>query len=84
MLCFLFVGFLLFWGFVFIVTTTLVAIGKSENDGLEEQSDGIVDTYLQLLRIIRLPAVLSLIGILLTCKVSVVRNFKKSPANNLC
>ena len=67
------VGFLWFWGIVFFATTTFVMVIKRENDnnnGSEEEMDqGIVETYKTLGKIIRLPAVKSLILILLTVKV---------------
>ncbi len=63
-----FVGFLQFWGIVFTITTTLVAIFKREPDDNEE-TEGIIDTYKLLVKIVRLPAVISLISILLTAKV---------------
>ncbi len=61
-------GFLQFWGIVFTITTTLVTIFKRESDD-EEDTVGIISTYKLLLKIVRLPAVLSLISILLTAKV---------------
>ena len=72
------VGFLYFWGVVFLVTTTLVMIMKSEKTRTringsaadkEEIEHGIINTYLLLWKVIKLPAVVSLIGILLTVKV---------------
>ena len=67
-------GFLFFWGIVFLVTTSLVALLKHENQGVEETSHGIVETYQQLYHIVRLPAVISLIVIMLTCKVRTIDN----------
>ena len=62
-------AFLRFWGFVFFVSTTLVAVLKREQED-EEETEGVVDTYKLLGKIIKLPAVVSLIVILLTAKVS--------------
>ncbi len=63
-------AFLRFWGVVFFVSTTLVALLKRETDA-DEETDGVVETYRLLMRIVRLPAVISLVLILLTSKVSV-------------
>ncbi|XP_041378561.1 acetyl-coenzyme A transporter 1-like [Gigantopelta aegis] len=63
-------GFLYFWGIVFFVTTTLVWILKKESDDLDMDPDqGIVNTYKTLYKVMKLPAVLSYCGILLTCKI---------------
>ena len=66
-------GFLYFWGIVFLVTTTLVWLLKHEVDAEADEDydpdQGIVDTYKLLWKIINLRAVKSLIGILLTVKV---------------
>ncbi|XP_071446558.1 acetyl-coenzyme A transporter 1 [Hetaerina americana] len=73
-------SFLYFWGLVFIVTTTLVWIGKKEVnsrstfDGVTETRTeppniGVGQTYSLLWDIIHLPAIKSTILILLTCKV---------------
>lgn len=64
--------FLYYCGWVFLVTTTLVGVLKSESKQRvdEEPSLDIISTYRQLLRIIRLPAVRELALILLTTKVS--------------
>jgi len=64
-------GFLYFWAIVFFVTTTLVALLKQEKaETFEEQS--ILQTYKQLYTIMRLPAVISLVIILLTSKVGIL------------
>lgn len=61
-------GFLYFWSIVFFVTTTLVALLKQEKpETYKEQS--ILQTYKQLYTIMRLPAVISLVTILLTSKI---------------
>lgn len=70
-------GFLLFWGWVFIVTTTIVAVFKHEaNDQIslkESEPKGmndIVNAYKQLLTIVKLPAVRTLALVLFTAKVN--------------
>ena len=65
-------AFLRFWGFVFFISTTLVAILKRELED-EEETEGVVDTYKLLGKIVKLPAVISLIVILLTSKVSTIQ-----------
>lgn len=66
-------GFLYFWGLVFLVTTTLVALLKHERDDVCGQGDGaeqgVVDTYRMAVRIFRLPSVRTFCLFLLTCKV---------------
>jgi len=55
--------FLLFWGIVFLVTTTLIAIFKQEKNAGESKGDteepslGLVDTYRVLWKIIRNPRI---------------------------
>ena len=61
-------GFLYFWAIVFFVTTTLVALLKQEKTAVFKEQN-IIETYQQLYTIIKLPAVISLITILLTSKV---------------
>ncbi|XP_023936092.2 acetyl-coenzyme A transporter 1 [Bicyclus anynana] len=68
-------SFLLFWGWVFIVTTTVIAIFKHEaNDTIntnESQVKGmsdIVNAYKQLYTIVKLPAVRMLTLVLFTAK----------------
>ncbi|KAL8584106.1 hypothetical protein ACOMHN_011721 [Nucella lapillus] len=64
-------SFLYFWGIVFFVTTTVVGLLKPEHaDPDLDPEQGIVDTYRTLLKVIRLPAVLSYVLILLTAKVT--------------
>ena len=68
----IFSDFLYFWGIVFMTTTTLVFILKSENKmspASGEKEHGIVETYHLLWKIVKLPSAKSLIVILLTCKV---------------
>lgn len=65
--------FLFFWGAVFLVTTTLVAFLKKENQELipaKEETKGITDTYRLLFSIIKMPAVLTFCLLILTSKVS--------------
>ncbi|KAG8315049.1 hypothetical protein J6590_078952 [Homalodisca vitripennis] len=65
-------SFLKYFGWVFLVTTTLVMLLKRE--GLpppdEEPCAGILDTYKQLARVMQLPALKKLAVILLTMSVS--------------
>jgi len=66
-------GFLQFWALVFLITTTLVAVFKSESK-VEEggESDepelGVVDTYKMMFSILRLSVMPSCIAMLLTSK----------------
>eukprot|EP00794_Sanderia_malayensis_P015254 gene15254-16828_t len=71
-------GFLWFWGIVFLVTTSLVMIFKKEKQRQHIHSDdnddggeelGIVQTYLVLVKIVKLPAVLEFAIVLLTSRV---------------
>ncbi|XP_039569690.1 acetyl-coenzyme A transporter 1 [Passer montanus] len=64
--------FLFFWGAVFLITTTLVAFLKKENQELipaKEETKGITDTYRLLFSIIKMPAVLTFCLLILTSKV---------------
>ncbi|XP_009956920.1 PREDICTED: LOW QUALITY PROTEIN: acetyl-coenzyme A transporter 1-like, partial [Leptosomus discolor] len=64
--------FLFFWGAVFLITTTLVALLKKENKELtptKEETKGITDTYRLLFSIIKMPAVLTFCVLILTAKV---------------
>uniref|UniRef100_A0A8C2U6V9 Acetyl-coenzyme A transporter 1 n=1 Tax=Coturnix japonica TaxID=93934 RepID=A0A8C2U6V9_COTJA len=64
--------FLFFWGAVFLITTTLVALFKKENKELtptKEETKGITDTYKLLFSIIKMPAVLTFCLLILTAKV---------------
>jgi len=65
-------GFLQFWGLVFLVTTTLVAVLKTETDGEGADDDpdlGVVQTYKIMFDIIRLSVMPTTIAMLLTSKV---------------
>ncbi|CAF2995276.1 unnamed protein product [Rotaria socialis] len=65
-------GFLLFWGIIFAISTTLVALFKHEVDETivsNEPHFGLVDTYKVLLKVLRLPSIRSMAVILLTIKI---------------
>lgn len=62
----------MFWGLIFAVSTTVVALFKHEtNESTDEHEPhfGLVDTYKVLFRVLRLPAVRSIAIVLLTIKV---------------
>lgn len=67
--------FLFFWGVVFLVSTTLVAIIKSENvhsrgrRRVHEETQGVMETYKLLLSIIKMPTVFTFCCLLLTAKI---------------
>ncbi|XP_037632012.1 acetyl-coenzyme A transporter 1 [Sebastes umbrosus] len=67
--------FLFFWGIVFLVSTTLVAIMKKENgDGkgkrrVQEETQGVMETYKLLFSIIKMPTVFTFCALLLTAKI---------------
>ncbi|KAJ2949050.1 hypothetical protein O0L34_g5991 [Tuta absoluta] len=68
-------SFLLFWGWIFIITTTFVAIFKHErNESANRRDDlpkgmiDIVNAYKQLYTIVKLPAVRTLALVLFTAK----------------
>ncbi|XP_077421937.1 acetyl-coenzyme A transporter 1 [Vanacampus margaritifer] len=67
-------AFLFFWGVVFLISTTLVAILKSENARRKgrgrdpEETQGVFQTYKLLFTIIKMPAVFSFCALLLTAK----------------
>jgi len=65
-----FSGFLYFWSIVFVVTTTLVMVLKSEEKSDEDEKLDLVQSYVGLWHIIKLKNVKRLILFLLTCKVS--------------
>jgi len=80
LILFCLVGFLKFWSITFVVMTTLVMIFKHETEAKTHDEEDILDgaltqsvseAYMQLWHIVHLPAVLSLIAILLTYKVKV-------------
>lgn len=70
---FLISDFLFFWGAIFLITTTLVALLKKENKEVtpsKEETKGITDTYKLLFSIVRMPAVFTFCVLILTAKVS--------------
>ena len=65
-------GFLQFWSVIFVVTTTLVAVLKSEKNESENSGEpdlGVVQTYKLLWDILRLKVMPTTIALLLTSKV---------------
>ncbi|CAM9129657.1 unnamed protein product [Laminaria digitata] len=63
--------FLQFWGVVFLATTAFVCFFKPEvENGVDDNVMGLVDTYKQLLKCVRLPSVQSLAAVLLTCRMA--------------
>ncbi|XP_050682131.1 acetyl-coenzyme A transporter 1 isoform X2 [Leptidea sinapis] len=69
-------SFLLLWGWVFIITTTLIAIFKHETNDVVNSKEGqgkgmkdILNAYKQLYTIVKLPAVRTLALVLFTAKV---------------
>lgn len=66
-------GFLYFWGWTFIIITTLIALFKSENkekvDKDEELNTNIKHAYKLLWDIVRLPSIKTTIIFLLTAKI---------------
>lgn len=67
--------FLFFWGMVFLVSTTLVAIFKRENDrgrgrrNAPEETQGVTETYKLLFSIVKMPTVFTFCSLLLTAKI---------------
>ncbi|XP_020844571.1 acetyl-coenzyme A transporter 1 isoform X2 [Phascolarctos cinereus] len=64
--------FLFFWGTIFLITTTLVALLKKENTEItpsKEETKGITDTYKLLFTIIKMPAVVTFCLMILTAKI---------------
>lgn len=71
-------GFLYFWGWVFVVTTSLVAVIKKEVDYQRLDQDtrvsqgpveNVKNAYFQLWKILQLKPIRTLVVILFTCKV---------------
>ncbi|KAM9441823.1 acetyl-coenzyme A transporter 1 isoform 1-T6 [Salvelinus alpinus] len=67
--------FLFFWGVVFLVSTTLVAVLKKENargqhgrKKVREETQSVMETYKLLVSIIKMPAVFTFCSLLLTAK----------------
>ena len=64
-------AFMTFWGWVFIVTTALIAVGKVEKPMSEEEEHGtLLQTCQQVVSICRLRSVQMLCLVLFTCKVA--------------
>ncbi|XP_036392212.1 acetyl-coenzyme A transporter 1 [Megalops cyprinoides] len=67
--------FLFFWGIVFLISTTLVAVLKRENFKQEskkksrEETQGVMDTYRLLFSIVKMPTVFTFCSLLLTAKI---------------
>ncbi|OCT78688.1 acetyl-coenzyme A transporter 1 [Xenopus laevis] len=64
--------FLFYWGAIFLVTTTFVALMKKENKNeraSREETQSVKEAYSLLLRIVRMPAVLKFCALLLTAKI---------------
>ncbi|KAM7413383.1 hypothetical protein PAMA_020667 [Pampus argenteus] len=67
--------FLFFWGIVFLVSTTLVAIFKRENEHnkgrrrVQQETQGVMETYSLLISIIKMPTVFTFCVLLLTAKI---------------
>lgn len=67
--------FLFFWGMMFLVSTTLVAIFKKENEHAKnkarvtEETQGVMETYKLLFSIIKMPTVFTFCFLLLTAKI---------------
>ncbi|XP_028320186.1 acetyl-coenzyme A transporter 1 [Gouania willdenowi] len=67
--------FLFFWGMVFLVSTTLVAIFKKENEQdkgkrkIPQETQGVLETYKLLISIVKMPTVFTFCTLLLTAKV---------------
>lgn len=71
------IGFLLFWGIVFALSTTLLALLKREIDQSYDPNEphfGLIETYKILFKVLRLPAVRSMAFVLLTIKVYSIKN----------
>lgn len=69
-------GFLYFWGWMFLITTTLIALFKHEDKGRtskgEELNMDIKHAYKLLWDIVQLPAIKTTIIFLLTAKVKLL------------
>ncbi|XP_056622911.1 acetyl-coenzyme A transporter 1 [Triplophysa dalaica] len=68
--------FLFFWGIVFMVSTTLVAILKKENARHQriqkkpkEENQGVMETYKHLVSVLKMPTVFTFCILLLTAKI---------------
>ncbi|XP_063297091.1 acetyl-coenzyme A transporter 1 [Pelobates fuscus] len=64
--------FLFFWGIVFLITTTLVAVLKKENQNeraAREETRNVKEAYGLLISIVKMPAVLKFCAMILTAKI---------------
>lgn len=61
-------SYLFFWGIIFFIVTTLVALLKTESKETKEEDVGLVEAYTTLCKIFKLPAVRLCTVLLLTCK----------------
>eukprot|EP00416_Gambierdiscus_australes_P028030 CAMPEP_0171064496 /NCGR_PEP_ID=MMETSP0766_2-20121228/6323_1 /TAXON_ID=439317 /ORGANISM="Gambierdiscus australes, Strain CAWD 149" /LENGTH=500 /DNA_ID=CAMNT_0011520535 /DNA_START=78 /DNA_END=1577 /DNA_ORIENTATION=+ len=62
-------GFMAFWGFIFVVVTLLVAACKKETPvPPEDEPEGLVTSYKQMLSMVRLRAIRTLVLVLFTWK----------------
>ncbi|XP_068601656.1 acetyl-coenzyme A transporter 1 [Brachionichthys hirsutus] len=67
--------FLFFWGMVFLVSTTLIAVIKRENEPgrgqrtAHEETQGVMETYKLLFSMIKMPTLFTFCGLLLTAKI---------------
>lgn len=62
-------GFLSFWGYVMLLTTLIVWFFKTEKPEPHDSNLSIMKTYRQMWSVCRLPSVMSLTLVLLTCKI---------------
>lgn len=72
-------GFLYFWGWVFLVTTTLIAVLKKETEPHDPEHEVVIErdvktAYSSLIQILKLAPIKTLMVLLLTCKVRYVSN----------
>lgn len=72
-------GYLYFWGTIYIIITTLLALFKSEKSNstvkdvqIVQNKFGIIKTYNLIFKIIKLPHIKRLAIILLTVKVRII------------
>lgn len=70
-------GFLYFWGWVFLITTTLVAVFKKETEPHDPEHEVVIErdvktAYTSLIEILKLAPMKTLVILLLTCKVRLI------------
>lgn len=72
---FIILEYFYFWGVIFLIATTLIALFKSEKKYLTEPDVdlGIFKTYKALFSIMKLPSIKTFAIILLTVKVSFIK-----------